>query len=104
MTNVKMNNGLLIKIPHHLNVLSREDSGTLGLDFNFKMVHVFKNLPFGDEEDFKIKSFSEPKVEDFLGEQILRGYDYDKREEAILPIKQIKKMIMSTTQEVSCYV
>ena len=104
MTNIKMKNGLLIKIPHHLNVLSREDSGTLGLDFNFKMVHLFKKDPFENDVDLKLKSFSEPKVEDFLGESILRGYDYDKREEVIIPIKQIKKMILSTTQEVHCYI
>ena len=104
MVTIKMKNGINIKIGEsQLGIISRQHDGKLELDFNPHIIHVLK----GDGEI--AHSVSEIKIEQLFGQDVIRGYDYDSKKEAVIPIYQVKEFELTGTgkgffdkQEVTC--
>jgi hypothetical protein len=86
-----------------MDILSRKHNGELELDFNPHIIHVLK----GDKE--VAYSISDIKIEELFGQEVVRGYDYDSKKEAVIPIHQIKEFHLTGTgkgffdkQEATC--
>jgi hypothetical protein len=104
MVTIGLTNGVKLNVAKsQLNTITRKHNGELEIDFNPHIIHVLK--PNGDVA----YSFSEIKIEELFGQDVIRGYDYDNKQEVVLPMAQVKcfnlegsKKGFFDKQEVSC--
>jgi hypothetical protein len=104
VTTIKMKNGIKINIDaNQMSVLSRKHNGELELDFNPHIIHVLKS------DGTVSHSISEIKIEELFGQEVIRGYNYENKQEAVIPIHQIKEFNLTGSgtgffdkQEVTC--
>jgi len=104
MVKIKLNNGIIINVHEsQMGSLKRKHNGELELDFNPHIIHVLKN---NGEVAY---SFSEIKMEELFGQEVIRGYDYEGKRDIVLPLLQIKEFNLEGSnkgffdkQEVSC--